>query len=169
MNEDLLLRTHTSAHQNENIRKFDRFCLLADVYRRDEIDSTHYPIFHQMEGVSLYSTSQLDFYLDQKKNGFGDLDSFVQNKEYRYFEDKSREKNLSYVACVVEDMKQTHENLIRYLLGDENVQMKWVEAYFPFTEPSYELEVFFNNQWVEMLGCGKIKRSHSQTSNIPQQ
>lgn len=134
---------------------------MADVYRRDEIDSTHYPIFHQMEGVSLYSTSQLDFFIKQKKNQFGNLDSFIQDKDYRYFKNKTKEENLSYVACIVQDMKQTHENLIRYLLGDQNVPMRWIEAYFPFTEPSYELEVFFNNQWVEMLGCGGINRSYT--------
>lgn len=33
-------------------------------------------------------------------------------------------------------------------------QCRWVEAYFPFTEPSYELEIFFNNEWLEVLGCG---------------
>lgn len=27
----------------------------GDVYRRDSIDATHYPVFHQMEGVRVYS------------------------------------------------------------------------------------------------------------------
>ena len=34
--------------------------------------------------------------------------------------------------------------------------MRWVEAYFPFTEPSLELEVYYNNDWLEILGCGVI-------------
>lgn len=33
-------------------------------------------------------------------------------------------------------------------------QTRWVDAYFPFTEPSYELEIFFNGEWLEVLGCG---------------
>ena len=31
----------------------DNFLVVGDVYRRDEIDSTHYPVFHQIEGVRL--------------------------------------------------------------------------------------------------------------------
>lgn len=34
--------------------------------------------------------------------------------------------------------------------------MRWVDAYFPFTEPSIELEIFYNNEWLEILGCGVI-------------
>lgn len=35
-------------------------------------------------------------------------------------------------------------------------EMRWVEGFFPFTYPSFELEVFFDGKWVEMLGCGVI-------------
>jgi phenylalanyl-tRNA synthetase alpha chain len=35
--------------------------------------------------------------------------------------------------------------------------MRWVDAYFPFTEPSLELEIFFNNNWLEVLGCGVLR------------
>jgi len=31
----------------------------GDVYRRDEIDSSHYPVFHQMEGVRLFNRKEL--------------------------------------------------------------------------------------------------------------
>jgi len=51
LNDNIVLRTHTSAHQCENIKNnIELFLCCGDVYRRDEIDSSHYPVFHQMEG-----------------------------------------------------------------------------------------------------------------------
>ena len=44
-----VLRCHTSAHQAELLRNgHRRFLVTGDVYRRDSIDSTHYPVFHQV-------------------------------------------------------------------------------------------------------------------------
>lgn len=55
-----MLRAHTSAHQRELVRSgLDAFLLAGDVYRRDEIDVSHYPVFHQMEGVRLFSNHQV--------------------------------------------------------------------------------------------------------------
>lgn len=47
---------HTSAHQAEILRQGVRaFLVTGDVYRRDSIDATHYPVFHQMEGVRVFN------------------------------------------------------------------------------------------------------------------
>lgn len=43
-------------------------------------------------------------------------------------------------------------------LFQQELEFKWIPAYFPFTTPSFELEIFYNNKWVEMLGCGVVKR-----------
>lgn len=60
LNSNYLLRPHTSAHQNELIRSgLDHFLIVGDVYRRDEIDSKHYPVFHQCEGVRLLSSHEV--------------------------------------------------------------------------------------------------------------
>ena len=121
-----VLRTHTSAHQPALIASGARaFLCTGDVYRRDEIDATHYPVFHQMEGVRVYDVAEL---------------GAVSPGEA-----KSR---------VEQDLKDLLSGLARHLFGD--VECRWREDYFPFTDPSLELEVRFGETWLEVLGCGVI-------------
>jgi phenylalanyl-tRNA synthetase alpha chain len=62
INCDYLLRAHTTAHQSELIRMgLNNFLVVGDVYRRDEIDSTHYPVFHQVDAVRLCSKHEVSF------------------------------------------------------------------------------------------------------------
>ena len=35
--------------------------------------------------------------------------------------------------------------------------MRWNTDYFPFTDPSLEVEIFYNNAWLEILGCGVLR------------
>ncbi|VDP94176.1 unnamed protein product, partial [Echinostoma caproni] len=60
VNETTLLRSHTSAHQLDLLNSgLNAFLLAGDVYRRDEVDSLHYPVFHQLEGVRLFSADEV--------------------------------------------------------------------------------------------------------------
>ena len=60
LNKDFILRGHTSAHQEELIASgLDSFVVMGDVYRRDEIDASHFPVFHQAEGVRLFTKHQV--------------------------------------------------------------------------------------------------------------
>ena len=66
INKNTLLRAHTSAHQVDLIRSgLNAFLCIGDVYRRDTIDSTHYPVFHQCEGVRLFNKEEL--FIENKK------------------------------------------------------------------------------------------------------
>lgn len=50
VNREYMLRAHCTAHQVEMLRSgLDNFLIVGDVYRRDEIDSTHFPVFHQVQ------------------------------------------------------------------------------------------------------------------------
>jgi phenylalanyl-tRNA synthetase alpha chain len=63
VNAGHVLRAHTSAHQHELIAQgLDNFVVIGDVYRRDEVDRNHYPCFHQLEGVRLFSADQVSIY-----------------------------------------------------------------------------------------------------------
>jgi phenylalanyl-tRNA synthetase alpha chain len=54
LDEDTVLRSHTSAHQNELLKRGEtQFLATGEVYRKDTIDKSHYPVFHQMEGIKI--------------------------------------------------------------------------------------------------------------------
>lgn len=55
-----------------------------------------------------------------------------------------------------DDLKQNLEGLTQHLFGP--VTMRWVDCYFPFTHPSWELEILFQDEWLEVLGCGVIEQ-----------
>lgn len=52
---------------------------------------------------------------------------------------------------------------------DEPLRVRWIEAYFPFTSPSWELEVFWQGDWLEVLGCGVVKQSICENADVPDQ
>ncbi|KRZ83255.1 Phenylalanine--tRNA ligase, mitochondrial, partial [Trichinella sp. T8] len=153
LNSHQLLRTHTSAHQNELIASGLRhFLIVGDVYRRDQVDCNHYPCFHQLEGVHLFADYQLfqPDIVDQ-------CDLF--EKGIRNYE-KQETHTLECVTLVSKHLKQCLESMVTYLLSAEGkkVQMRWVKAYFPFTHPSWELEILYRDNWIEILGCGVIEQ-----------
>ncbi|XP_024526265.1 phenylalanine--tRNA ligase, chloroplastic/mitochondrial isoform X2 [Selaginella moellendorffii] len=134
-----VLRCHTSAHQAQMLRDgLTHFLVTGDVYRRDAIDATHYPVFHQMEGFRVFSESEW------------------------------KDTGLDGTDLAVKDLKETLEGLAKRLFG--NVEMRWIDTYFPFTNPSFELEIFFKEKWLEVLGCGvteqEILKSNGQSGKV---
>eukprot|EP00850_Spirogloea_muscicola_P001547 SM000005S17344 [mRNA] locus=s5:1509270:1512551:- [translate_table: standard] len=128
VSKDTVLRCHTSAHQTQMLREgHTNFLITGDVYRRDAIDATHYPVFHQMEGFRVRKS-------DEWSADGGEA-----------------------VAMASADLKRTLEGLALHLFGD--VELRWVDCYFPFTNPSYELEIFFQGEWLEVLGCGVTEQA----------
>ncbi|MBV9391407.1 MAG: phenylalanine--tRNA ligase subunit alpha [Verrucomicrobia bacterium] len=59
----------------------------------------------------------------------------------------------------VADLKGTLEYFVRELL-DSEVQTRLRPHFFPFTEPSFELDIrspaIRNGEWMELLGCGMV-------------
>lgn len=123
--EHHVLRTHTSAHQNTLLNAgHEKFLVTGDVYRKDDIDSCHYPVFHQMEGVCIVGPDQ----------------------------DPATE------------LKAILSGLVNHLFP--NCEYHFKEDYFPFTEPSYEVEVLYNGNWLEILGCGVVHTQIMQNCNL---
>ena len=53
------------------------------------------------------------------------------------------------------DLKGVLEHFAREFLGPE-AKVKFIPHYFPFTEPSAEMHVWHNGDWMELLGCGMV-------------
>ncbi|GAX22116.1 phenylalanyl-tRNA synthetase alpha chain [Fistulifera solaris] len=52
-------------------------------------------------------------------------------------------------------LKGTVEHFLKEMLGPD-IQVRFRGSYFPFTEPSMEVDVFFRGKWMEVLGCGMV-------------
>jgi phenylalanyl-tRNA synthetase alpha chain len=138
LNERQVLRCHTSAHQLEVMQSGgSAFLVYGDVYRRDEIDQTHYPIFHQMEGIRLFDDSQLQ----SLKIEYGQ----VPKDELLIGPDNKPQNvhDISKVHLVARHLKQELEGLMVALFG--NVEMRWLETYFPFTAPRLQILIAVGN------------------------
>lgn len=153
INRDYLLRAHTTAHQSELIKAgLNNFLIIGDVYRRDEIDRTHYPVFHQIDAVRLKSKQQL-FPNEPSLNLFEEGNNICGTGDSV----KQACHTLEAVKLMEHELKSTLIGLAKELFGD-GIKCRWVNVYFPFTEPSWELEVFHDGNWLELLGCGIMKQ-----------
>nr|XP_019050428.1 phenylalanine-tRNA ligase [Kwoniella bestiolae CBS 10118]OCF29358.1 phenylalanine-tRNA ligase [Kwoniella bestiolae CBS 10118] len=179
LNRDYMLRTHTSAHEVESYKKgLNRWLLSADVYRRDEIDSSHYPVFHQMEGTHIWDNSELhnlpalNAELEKKLEECNILieDETVISPSNPY----QAHHDPIHAEQITRHLKHSLNSLIFRLFGHhasqkgaEPLKVRWIEAYFPFTTPSYEVEVYWNGQWLELLGCGVVMQKTLDLSDVP--
>ena len=123
-----LLRTHTSPMQIRTMEKEKppvRIIVPGKVYRRDNPDSTHGYMFHQIEGLAV---------------------------------------DTDITFC---DFKGTVEYFVREFLGPQ-VKTRLRPSYFPFTEPSAEVDatchicggsgcrVCKSSGWIEVFGAGMV-------------
>ena len=53
------------------------------------------------------------------------------------------------------DLKGTIKVFLQELLGDE-IEVRFRPSFFPFTEPSAEVDVKWKGRWLEILGCGMV-------------
>jgi phenylalanyl-tRNA synthetase alpha chain len=53
------------------------------------------------------------------------------------------------------DLKGTIKEFLRRMFGD-NLPVQFRATYFPFTEPSAEVDVQWKGQWLEVMGCGMV-------------
>ena len=127
----LVLRTHTSPVQVRSMleREVPIYVLCPGrVYRTDELDETHTPVFHQVEGLAV-------------------------------------DKGLTMA-----DLRGTLEHFARLMFGPE-AKIRLRPNYFPFTEPSAELDIWHTAakggpRWIEWGGCGMVNPNVLRSAGI---
>jgi len=143
----------------------------GEVYRKDEIDSTHYPVFHQLDAVRIIHRDKLFknnpdleiFETSYKINP--DSYSAVNSNSKCIDQSKQPCHTLEAVKLTEHEMKKHLVGLSKALFGDE-INYRWVDNYFPFTQPSWELEIFYNNKWLEVLGSGIMRNEILQRCGV---
>ncbi len=112
---EYLLRTHTSPVQIRSLESKKppvRIVSPGRVYRRDAVDATHSPVFHQIEVLAI--DEKLDF----------------------------------------SHLRGTVMAFLKAFFGDLPIRFR--ASYFPFTEPSAEVDVQWRGKWLEVMGCGMV-------------
>lgn len=196
INASTLLRTHTSAHQADTFRanRSPGYLVSADVYRRDEVDRSHYPIFHQMEGARSWDRATAPNGGDVAAQIWSDVEKLpkhtveVQDPNPPYHPERNplqaAHHSPAEAEAVAAHLKRSLELAVVEIFTraqaaarradpdgfvDEPLQVRWVEAYFPFTSPSWELEVYYGGDWLEVLGCGVVQHAIYADAGVPSQ
>ncbi|KAJ3411962.1 hypothetical protein HDV05_001440 [Chytridiales sp. JEL 0842] len=162
INSNFMLRTHTSAHQSDILKTklSDGYLLTADVYRRDEIDTSHYPVFHQMEGILTFPRTNLHDHVDKSLSILNAAKKTLKVADCELSKTNFIQKDHTAEDALVvgKHLKQSLEGMVLALFpGNRDLQIRWIEGYFPFTSPSWELEVLYQGKWLELCGCGVIQ------------
>jgi phenylalanyl-tRNA synthetase alpha chain len=159
VNANQLFRSHTSAHQSHCLNKGSKaFISIADCYRRDEIDRSHFPVFHQCEIFKLYN----------HKEALGKHASTDQIYDKTNTETDKKQAVYSQEASSFAEtkLKSSIERFVKEFFNNPDLQTRWVSAYFPFTHPSFELEILWRDKWMEVLGCGVVRDEILRNANI---
>jgi len=194
VNKDTVLRTHTSAHEADIFRKdeSDGYTISADVYRRDAVDRSHYPAFHQMEGARMWSRRRvlgndiaMAVWRDLEQVPRHGLKVEDANPTVHPVRNplQAAYHSIEEAEAIAAHLKRSLEGVVTTLFSrareaaiaagntqidvEEPLKVRWIEAYFPWTSPSWELEVLWQGDWLEILGCGVVKQELPISAGVP--
>ncbi len=127
----LVLRSQTSPVQIRSLlnRELPVYVVApGKVFRKDELDETHTPVFHQVEGIAI-------------------------------------DRGLTMAH-----LRGTLEHFARLMFG-EQAKIRLRPNFFPFTEPSAEMDVWQPHakggaRWIEWGGCGMVNRNVLRSAGV---
>lgn len=97
-----------------------------------------------------------------EENANKEVSTFAIGKVYRNDEDDATHSHqftqvdfVSVGQVSFPNLIWTLKSLLSYVL-EEEVEIRLRPSYFPFTEPSVEVDVFYKGRWIEILGAGML-------------
>ncbi|OAB49120.1 phenylalanine--tRNA ligase subunit alpha [Mycoplasmopsis gallinarum] len=100
--------------------------------------------------------------LELEKNANQMINSFAIGKVYRNDEDDATHSHqftqLDFVSVgkvSFPNLIWTLKSLLSYVFETE-LELRLRPSYFPFTEPSVEVDIYYKNRWIEVLGAGML-------------
>ncbi|ADV34137.1 phenylalanyl-tRNA synthetase subunit alpha (plasmid) [Mesomycoplasma conjunctivae] len=101
--------------------------------------------------------------LELERNANKEMNNFAIGKVYRNDEDDATHSHqftqLDFVSVgksvSFNNLIWTLKSLLSYVF-EEEVELRLRPSYFPFTEPSVEVDVYYKNGWIEVLGAGML-------------
>ncbi len=64
------------------------------------------------------------------------------------------------------NLKWILNDFVQQFFQEKNIKTRFRPSYFPFTEPSAEMDILFNGKWLEVLGCGMVHPNVLRNVNI---
>lgn len=142
---------------------FDMLNIPADHPSRDQWDTIW---VRQQEGANNNtllrthtSPVQIRYMLEHKPP----LRIIVPGRTFRYEAEDATHGSVFYQieglvvdeGITVANLKAVLQTMMREIIGSE-VKIRLRPSFFPFTEPSFEMDAWFQGKWLEMMGCGMV-------------
>lgn len=100
--------------------------------------------------------------MELEKNKNKSFSNFVIGKVYRNDKDDATHSHqftqVDFVAVGIytfSNLIWTLKSLLSYVFEQE-LEIRLRPSFFPFTEPSVEVDIFYKNRWIEILGAGML-------------
>ncbi|KAK8130262.1 phenylalanyl-tRNA synthetase [Apiospora kogelbergensis] len=178
INESTLLRTHTSAHQADTFRAnlSPGYLISADVYRRDEVDRSHYPVFHQMEGARSWDRNTVPnedvaaaVWADLEKLPTHDTKVEDPNPPFHVERNplQSEHHSEAEAEAIGAHLKRSLELMVVEIFTRAKAAAKKADP--NFADEPLKLEVYYGGDWLEVLGCGVVQQSLYINAGVPNQ
>ena len=126
-----------------------------------------------LDGSFLLRTHTSSVQIHAMEDSTAPLRVLAPGRVYRCDSDPTHSPMFHQIEGLCVDCDITFSNLkwilndfIQQFFQEKNIKTRFRPSYFPFTEPSAEMDILFNGKWLEVLGCGMVHPNVLKNVNI---